>query len=98
MRAKGMAFSNLAVSAGGLLNQFAWPISLQKIGWKTYIIFAIWCAFQAFTIYLVCPETKGRTLEELDDIFKAPNPRKESTMKKKIALDAHANVVEVVDA
>jgi hypothetical protein len=42
MRAKGMAFSNLAVAAGGLLNQFAWPVSLQKIGWKTYIIFSIW--------------------------------------------------------
>lgn len=35
MRAKGMAFSNFAVAAGGLLNQFAWPVSLQKIGWKT---------------------------------------------------------------
>lgn len=34
-RAKGMAFSALAVNAGGLLNQFAWPISLANIGWKT---------------------------------------------------------------
>jgi MFS family permease len=32
MRAKGMGFSGLAVSVGGLLNQFAWPISLKKIG------------------------------------------------------------------
>lgn len=28
MRAKGMAFSSLSVAVGGLLNQFAWPISL----------------------------------------------------------------------
>ena len=28
MRAKGMAFSSLSVALGGLLNQFAWPISL----------------------------------------------------------------------
>ena len=34
-RAKGMAFSSLAVNAGGLLNQFAWPIALADIGWKT---------------------------------------------------------------
>lgn len=34
MRAKGMAFSNFAVAAGGLLNQFAWPVSLEAIGWK----------------------------------------------------------------
>ncbi|KAK4901429.1 hypothetical protein LTR49_027269 [Elasticomyces elasticus] len=32
MRAKGMGFSSLAVAVGGLLNQFAWPISLAKIG------------------------------------------------------------------
>lgn len=42
MRAKGMAFSNLAVSIGGLLNQFAWPVSLAKIGWKTYIIYIVY--------------------------------------------------------
>lgn len=35
MRAKGMAFSNLAVNAAGLLNQFAWPESIANIGWKT---------------------------------------------------------------
>lgn len=45
MRAKGMAFSSLAVNAAGLLNQFVWPVSLSAIGWKTYIIFSIWCSF-----------------------------------------------------
>ncbi|KAF4547554.1 Sugar (and other) transporter-like protein 10 [Elsinoe fawcettii] len=97
MRAKGMAFSNLATAASGLLNQFAWPVSLEKIGWKTYIIFSIWCFFQAATIYLFCPETKNMTLEELDEIFRAPNPRKASTQKKKIALDEHANVLHVAE-
>uniref|UniRef100_A0A0D2XRQ8 Major facilitator superfamily (MFS) profile domain-containing protein n=1 Tax=Fusarium oxysporum (strain Fo5176) TaxID=660025 RepID=A0A0D2XRQ8_FUSOF len=36
MRAKGMAFSNLAVNAVGLLNQFSWPVARKEIGWKTY--------------------------------------------------------------
>lgn len=94
-RAKGMAFSSLAVSAGGLLNQFAWPVSLKKIGWKTYIIFSAWCFIQGVLIYFLAPETKGRTLEELDEIFNSPNPRKASTQKKKVALDANANVVDV---
>jgi len=94
-RAKGMAFSSFAVSIGGLLNQFAWPVSLKHIGWKTYIIFAVWDFFQGATIYFLAPETKGRTLEELDDIFAAKNPKKASLEKKKIALDASANVVDV---
>lgn len=62
MRAKGMAFSNLAVNAAGLLNQFAWPVSMEKIAWKTYIIFTIWDAVQTITIWMFIPETKGRTV------------------------------------
>ncbi len=46
MRAKGMAFSSLAVNVGGLLNQFAWPVSLKNIGWKTYIILSCGARFK----------------------------------------------------
>ena len=95
MRAKGMAFSSLAVNAAGLLNQFAWPVALQVISWRTYIIFTIWCAIQGVVIYFFIPETKARTLEELDMVFEAKNPRKESLKKKQIALDAEHNVVGV---
>jgi endonuclease/exonuclease/phosphatase family metal-dependent hydrolase len=35
-------------------------------------------------------------LEELDEIFAQPNPRKASTQKKKLALDNNANIVDVV--
>ncbi|OQO06189.1 hypothetical protein B0A48_08777 [Cryoendolithus antarcticus] len=86
MRAKGMAFSSLAVNAGGLLNQFAWPISLQKIGWKTYIVFIIWNAIMATVFYFFMPETKNRTLEELDAIFESPNPVKTSLKAHKVAV------------
>lgn len=62
MRAKGMAFSSLAVNVAGLLNQFAWPVAMQKIGWITYVIFTIQDAVQAFIIWMYIPETKGRTV------------------------------------
>nr|OQO16755.1 hypothetical protein B0A51_15710 [Rachicladosporium sp. CCFEE 5018] len=86
MRAKGMAFSSLAVNAGGMLNQFAWPIALSKIGWHTYIIFIIWNAVMATVFYFFMPETKNRTLEELDTIFESPNPVKTSLKAHKVAL------------
>jgi MFS family permease len=66
MRAKGMAFSSLAVNAGGLLNQFAWPVALANIGWKTYIIFILWCACQTAIIWWFFPETKNRTVSILE--------------------------------
>jgi len=95
LRAKGMAFCNLSVNAAGLLNQFAWPISLEQIGWKTYFVFMGWCAVQTAVFYFFLPETKGRTLEELDDIFAAPRPVKASLERAKIAVSHDNKVVGV---
>lgn len=61
-RAKGMAFSSFATNAAGLLNQFAWPVAMKNIGWKTYIVFTLQDAVQALVIYFLIPETKGRTV------------------------------------
>ena len=61
-RAKGVAFGFIAVNVAGLVNQFAWPIALAKIGWKTYIILAAWCLLQALLIYVVIPETRKCTV------------------------------------
>jgi sugar porter (SP) family MFS transporter len=96
-RAKGMAFSYLAVNAAGLLNQFVWPVALLSIGWKTYIVFTAQDAVQALIIWLFLPETQGRTLEELDEIFAARNPVKASTRKRHIGVDRHGDVVNVYD-
>ncbi|ORY57903.1 general substrate transporter [Pseudomassariella vexata] len=97
MRAKGMAFSSLAVNAAGLLNQFAWPVSMRSIGWHTYIIFTIQDTIQAFIIWMYIPETKNRTLEELDEIFAARNPVKTSIQKKEIGLNAYGDVINIQD-
>jgi len=97
MRAKGMGFSGFAVAAAGLLNQFAWPVSMQKIGWHTYIIFTIWCAIQSIVIYFWIPETKNRTLEELDEIFNSKNPVATSIAKKRLGFDAYGEVVNIQD-
>lgn len=94
MRAKGMAFSSLAVNAGGLLNQFAWPVSLAKIGWHTYLVFIIWDACQFFIFYFFLPETKGRTLEELDEIFAARNPVKASLKRQRITVTTENTIVD----
>lgn len=93
MRAKGMAFSSLAVNAGGLLNQFAWPISLAKIGWHTYIVFVVWDAIQFVVFYLMMPETRKRTLEDLDEVFEARKPVKASLIPVKVAVDSEGTIV-----
>ncbi|OWP02618.1 hypothetical protein B2J93_6451 [Marssonina coronariae] len=106
MHAKGMAFSNMVVTAGlstdsmpicTLVNQFGFPVTMPDIEWKKYIVFTVWCLIQAALIYFFIPETKNRTLEELDEIFGAQNLMKASIAKKKLELDQNANIIGVVD-
>ncbi|PGH06090.1 hypothetical protein AJ79_06624 [Helicocarpus griseus UAMH5409] len=94
MRAKGMAFQTLAMNAAMLINQFALPVALKDIGWKTYIVFAIWCSIQAIILFFTVPETKNCTLEELDMIFNSPTPVKTSLKKKTLAVNTHGQVVQ----
>lgn len=68
-------------------------VALQKIGYKTYIIFACWVAFETVITYFFMVETRGFTLEELDYVFASKNPRKTSTQKRKVVLDADANII-----
>ncbi|UPL04283.1 hypothetical protein LCI18_015217 [Fusarium solani-melongenae] len=45
------------------------PISIENIGWKTYIIFAVLNALWVPLIFLFFPETKGLELEDVDRLF-----------------------------
>lgn len=48
--------------------------------------------------YFFMPETRRRTLEELDKIFEAPRPVKESLKPRKMAVDADGTVLASEDA
>ena len=72
--------------------------NLAHIRWKVYIVFAVWCAIEAILCYFILVETKGRTLEELDEIFATKNPRKASTAKRLVLMDEDANIVDVKEA
>ncbi|KAL3455931.1 general substrate transporter [Aspergillus heterothallicus] len=46
------------------------PVSFSNIGYKTYVIFAVINAAIFPTVYFFFPETRYRSLEEMDMIFK----------------------------
>jgi hypothetical protein len=46
-------------------------------------------------IYFFFVETAGKTLEELTEIFEAPNPRKASTKKVKVEVTSTGQVVGI---
>jgi hypothetical protein len=45
------------------------PISLASIGWKTYMINGAWNVVMLFAILYYWIETKGKTLEEIDELI-----------------------------
>ncbi|KAL2128543.1 hypothetical protein VTI74DRAFT_9041 [Chaetomium olivicolor] len=45
------------------------PDMLARIGWGTYIFFAAFCLIALAFTYFFVPETKGRSLEEMDAVF-----------------------------
>jgi sugar porter (SP) family MFS transporter len=85
-RAKGTAVSNFVGNVLGLVTQFGTPVALEKIGWKTYVIWTIWNGVEFGISYIIHVETKGYTLEELDQVFASSNPRRESTRKRHVLV------------
>ncbi|KAI5462795.1 general substrate transporter [Mariannaea sp. PMI_226] len=83
MRAKAMGTFKLTAGAAGFLNTFVGPIALSNIGYWFYVFFVFWDTFEMAFMYFLFVETKGSTLEELDVIFEAKNPRKASVAAAK---------------
>lgn len=69
LRAKGFNVFNFTISLALIFNQYVNPIALGKIGWKYYIVYLVWLAFEGVFLYRYVIETKGRTLEETAAIF-----------------------------
>ena len=82
-RAKGASLYSLTNSAAALVNQFGTPVALARIGWKMYLILTCWLAVQTVWAFFTITETRGFTLEELDDIYAAKNPVKESIKRNR---------------
>lgn len=71
LRQKG---SSLSTAANWIFNYMIvqmTPIAIDNIGWRTYIIFAVFNASWVPIIFFCFPETKGLELEEVDRLFTA---------------------------
>ncbi|KIM26257.1 hypothetical protein M408DRAFT_25468 [Serendipita vermifera MAFF 305830] len=95
-RAKGMGMYGVVVSLFSFINLYAGPIALQNIKYNYVFIFVGWDICESIIWYLLCVETVGRTLEELEAVFEAPNPVRASTQLQTIAIK-HSGGVAVVD-
>lgn len=64
-RSKGVAIMQLFSRAGSAFNQFVNPLGLEGIQWRFYLVYVIWLAVETSVIFVLYPETKGPSLEEV---------------------------------
>ncbi|KAK5213832.1 hypothetical protein LTR99_010373 [Exophiala xenobiotica] len=58
----------MGTGTGLLFNQLS-PKAFAHIGWRYYAVFVVCDAVAALTFFLIYPETKGKTLEEIAEVF-----------------------------
>ncbi|PWN48034.1 general substrate transporter [Violaceomyces palustris] len=69
IRAKATSITSMSSWISNFLIGQVSPKAFDSLGWKYYILFAIFGFTNAITIWAFFPETKGRTLEEMDEYF-----------------------------
>jgi MFS family permease len=92
MSARSKAMS-ITTSVNWLMNFVigrATPSMLRDIKYGTYILFACCCALMFVWVWFFVPETKGKTLEEMDHVFKdttgAEDASRMARVRKEVGL------------
>ena len=86
IRGKAMSLATLSLWIGNFLVGQLTPFSLENLGpAMTFFLFALFCSPAIWVTWKLIPETKGRSLESIDQFWKSqPDPEsdKGSTIKK----------------
>jgi MFS family permease len=69
LRGRGLSFTLITSFVGLIVGNQVNPIAMAAISWKYYIVFCCLLAVLFVLIYFIFPETKGHTLEEIQEIF-----------------------------
>ncbi|KAH3257065.1 hypothetical protein KXW57_008458 [Aspergillus fumigatus] len=72
LRGRGMTINFVGTYFGLISGQFLDPIAMKDLSWRYYIVFCAILFVMVLAIYLWVPETKGRTLEEIAEVFDGP--------------------------
>ncbi|KAI1077199.1 MFS sugar transporter-like protein [Whalleya microplaca] len=94
VRAKAVSLSTASNWLWNMILAFAVPPLLWHINWKMYMIFAAFNGAACAHMALCAPETKGFTLEEMDDVFDSGRPAWRN-LKKTSRIDALQKDIEM---
>jgi len=86
IRGRAIAISIMAMWVADTIVNFLTPKMLANIGAAgTFWVFASFCAIAFITVYKLLPETKGKTLEQIEAEWKRGETTTDATADKIIA-------------
>ncbi|OJJ60004.1 hypothetical protein ASPSYDRAFT_30822 [Aspergillus sydowii CBS 593.65] len=65
------------------------PAAISNIGWRTFIMFGVFCFAMGVWVLLIVKETKGRSLEDMDALF-GGNLHEQAVARKDVERTADA--------
>ncbi|KAL1303116.1 hypothetical protein AAFC00_006551 [Neodothiora populina] len=84
LRAKGVAMSTCSNWLNNFIIGLITPPLVQNTNYGAYIFFGVFCMLSGVWTYFGVPETNGRTLEQMDHVFKDVRGEEEELRRARI--------------
>ncbi|KAH8077366.1 hexose transport-related protein [Filobasidium floriforme] len=84
-RAKGVALATCSNWINNFIIGLVTPPMIRNIGYGTFLFFGSFSFLSAVWTYFFIPETKGKTLEQMDAAFKTDQSAKDAVAKAEIS-------------
>ncbi|KAL9579810.1 MAG: hypothetical protein Q9212_004880 [Teloschistes hypoglaucus] len=91
LRAKGVALSTSSNWLNNFIIGLITPPLVQNTGFGAYTFFAVFCLLSFVWTYFFVPETRGRTLEQMDHVFKDIDSQEEEARRHAIEAEIIAS-------
>ncbi|KAH8592291.1 MFS sugar transporter-like protein [Bisporella sp. PMI_857] len=69
IRAIGMGVFTFVLNGAAILFVFSFPFAMESLGWIAYLLNGSWDVLEVIFIWFFWVETKGKTLEEIGELF-----------------------------
>jgi MFS family permease len=92
LRAKGVSYATISNWLNNFVIGLITPPLIQNTGYGTYVFFCVFSLLSFVWAWFFVPETNGRTLEEMDQIFKDNTGEIELSQRARIEADIAAQV------
>ncbi|OOF98884.1 hypothetical protein ASPCADRAFT_204595 [Aspergillus carbonarius ITEM 5010] len=87
LRAKGVALSTCSNWLNNFIIGLITPPLIENTGYGAYVFFAVFCVLAFVWTLVFVPETKGKSLEEMDEVFKDNSSEAEKARRRAIEAD-----------